>query len=304
MDRLFCMKIFVEVANSGSFSGAARKLKLSKASASKYISALEESLKVQLLHRTTRRVSLTEEGKIFFEHSQRILEDMAEAEESLNRRGSTPSGLLRVNAPLTFSLLHLKPILPEFVRRYPDVTLELEMDDRRVDVVREGYDVVVRIGSTMPDSSLVAKKLAVSEMLPVAAPSYLKARGIPKKPDDLKAHDCIIYSYGTNRTTWKFLDKAGKLQQVEVPGKLWLNNGEMIRHMVKEGMGIAMLPAFIVGSNLQNGSVVRVLEHYTVPDLNIYAVYPERRYLSGKVRVFIDFLASKLGPRPAWDLVA
>jgi DNA-binding transcriptional LysR family regulator len=303
MDRLYCMKVFVEVVTTGSFSEAARKLRLSKASTSKYISALEEHLKVQLLHRTTRKISLTQEGSIFLEHSRRILEDVAEAEESLSDTNQAPRGLLRVNAPLTFSLLHLKNLLPDFLSRYPDLMLDLEMDDRRVDVVSEGYDVVLRIGN-LSDSSLVARKIAPCSLVAVASPQYLKKHGTPKKPEDLKNHSTIIYSYSSNRTGWQFLDKQGNAQQVEIEGRLWLNNGEVIRHMAKEGFGIAVLPTFIVGASLQNGSLVRILENYTVPSINIYAVYPERRYLSGKVRVFIDYLLEKLGPEPYWDLVA
>lgn len=302
MDRLTAMEAFVQVAETRSFSEAARRSRSSKSAVSRQIAALETELGARLFHRTTRSLTLTEAGRSYFEHVSRILTELAQANLSVSQLQTAPRGRLRVNAPMTFGYLHLAPAIPEFLCRYPEVDVDMIMNDRFVDLVEEGFDVAVRIGN-LADSSLVARKLAPVRRVVCASPAYLKARGVPAAPDDLKAHDCLCYSNVALSHEWRFITADGRPWPVEVKGRLSANNGDALKAAALRGLGLVILPTFIAGSDLQAGTLVTVLDQFVPQDLTVNAVYPHSRHLSPKVRAFVDFLAALFGPQPYWDLV-
>jgi DNA-binding transcriptional LysR family regulator len=300
MDRFAALEAFVRVAESGSFSKAAERLKSSKSAVSRQVSALEAELGARLLHRTTRALTLTEAGRGYFEQATRILGDLAEANASVGELQAAPRGRLRVSAPMSFGFLHLAPAVPDFLDRYPEVELELMMNDRFVDLVDEGFDMAVRIGK-LEDSSLVARRLAPARLTVCAAPAYLEKRGIPASPDQLKAHECLCYSNVGMAQEWRFVRADGRPWPVEVRGRLHANNGDALRAAALRGFGLAVLPAFLVGGDFQSGALVSVLQEFLPRDSAVHAVYPHARHLSPKVRAFVDFLAERFGPVPYWD---
>jgi DNA-binding transcriptional LysR family regulator len=300
MDRLAGIEAFVAVAECGSFSQAAERLHASKSVISRQVSALEAELGARLFHRTTRALALTEAGRSYLERATRILADLAEANASVGQLQAAPRGRLRVNAPVSFAFLHLAPALPDFLDRYPDVSVELTMNDRFVDLVDEGFDVAVRIGK-LDDSSLVARKVAPMRRTVCAAPAYLDKRGTPASPDDLKAHECLCYSNVGRSEEWRFVRPDGTAWPVEVSGRLHADNGDALRAAALQGFGLAVLPSFLVGRDFQSGALVSVLERFMPQDSAVYAVYPHARHLSPKVRAFVDFVAERYGPDPYWD---
>jgi DNA-binding transcriptional LysR family regulator len=300
MDRLAAIEAFVRVAECGSFSKAAERLHSSKSVVSRHVGALEAELGARLLHRTTRALTLTEAGRSYLERATRILADLAEANASVGQLQAAPRGRLRVSAPMSFGVLHLAPALPDFLNRYPDVELDMIMNDRYVDLVDEGFDVAVRIGK-LEDSSLVARKLAPMRRTVSAAPAYLEKRGTPQSPDDLRAHECLCYSNVGLSEEWRFVRPDGRPWPVEVHGRLHANNGDALRAAALGGCGLAVLPSFLVGRDFQSGALVSVLEKFMAQDSAVYAVYPHARHLSPKVRAFVDFLAERFGPDPYWD---
>jgi DNA-binding transcriptional LysR family regulator len=300
MDRLAAIEAFVRVAECGSFSKAAERLHSSKSVVSRQVGALEADLGARLLHRTTRALTLTEAGRSYFEQASRILADLAEANASVGQLQAAPRGRLRVSAPMSFGFLHLAPAVPDFLDRYPDVEIELAMNDRYVDLVDEGFDMAVRIGK-LEDSSLVARKLAPARRTVCAAPAYLQARGIPASPDDLRAHECLCYSNVGLSQEWRFVRPDGRPWPVEVRGRLHANNGDALRAAALRGFGLAVLPSFLVGHDFQSGALVSVLDAFMAQDSAVHAVYPHARHLSPKVRAFVDFLAERFGPDPYWD---
>jgi DNA-binding transcriptional LysR family regulator len=300
MDQFAAIEAFVRVAESGSFSKAAERLRSSKSAVSRQVSALEAELGARLLHRTTRALTLTEAGRSYFAQAARILADLAEANASVGQLQAAPRGRLRVSAPMSFGFLHLAPAVPAFLDRYPDVELDMIMSDRFVDLVDEGFDMAVRIGK-LTDSSLVARKLAPNRRTVCAAPAYLQKRGIPTSPDDLKAHECLCYSNLGMAQEWRFVRPDGRPWPVEVSGRLHANNGDALRAAALRGFGLAVLPSFLVGHDFQSGALVSVLEDVLPQDSAVHAVYPHARHLSPKVRAFVDFLAERFGPVPYWD---
>jgi DNA-binding transcriptional LysR family regulator len=302
MDRLGTMEAFVAVVDAGSFSAAALRLRSSKSLVSRQIAALESELGARLFQRTTRSLTLTEEGRRYHEQVVRILADIAEANRSLSNLQAAPRGLLRVNAPMSFGYLHLAPAVPDFLMQCPEVELDLTMNDRYVDLIEEGVDLALRLGR-LADSSLVARKLAPARRVVCASPTYLREHGVPQTPDDLKRHQCLCYSNIAASDEWRFVRQDGKTWPVEVKGRLHANNGDALREAALKGLGLVFLPTFIVGRDLQAGSLVSVLTDYVAQDSGLYAVYPHARHLSPKVRAFVDFLASRFGAQPYWDLV-
>jgi DNA-binding transcriptional LysR family regulator len=302
MDRLAAIETFVKVSETQSFSEAARRLRSSKSVVSRQVAALEGELGARLFHRTTRSLTLTEAGRSYFERASRILAELEEANRSVTQLQSAPRGQLRVNAPMSFGLLHLAPAVPDFLERYSEVEVDMTLNDRFVDLVDEGFDVAVRIGH-LEDSSLVARKLAPIRRAVCASPAYLKARGTPVQPNDLKTHDCLCYSNVALSHEWRFVTENGRPWPVEVRGRLSANNGDLLKAAALRGLGLAILPTFIVGSDLQAGTLVTVLDKFVAQDMTLNAVYPHSRHLSPKVRAFVDFLAERFGPRPYWDLV-
>ncbi|HKN27373.1 MAG TPA: LysR family transcriptional regulator [Roseiarcus sp.] len=302
MDRFAALEAFVRVAEAQSFSEAARRLRVTKSVVSRYVGALEAELGVRLLHRTTRSLSLTEAGRGYFERAARILSDVEDADRAVSQLRAAPRGRLRVSAPMSFGFLHLAPALIDFLARFPEVTVDVAMNDRFVDLVDEGFDVAVRIGA-MEDSSLVARKLAPARLAICASPAYLAARGAPQTPEDLKAHECLTNSNLALSREWRFMAPDGSLWPVAVNGRLSANNGDALRVCALGGLGLANIPTFIVGADLQSGALVTVLDKFISQDMTISAVYPHSRHLSPTVRAFVDFLVDRFGPRPYWDLV-
>jgi DNA-binding transcriptional LysR family regulator len=301
LDHLAAMAVFTRVVEERSFTAAARALGLSKSAVSKQVSRLEDRLGVRLLNRTTRRLSLSEAGEAFYERCRRVLAEAEAAEAAVSHLAAAPRGTLRVNAPMSFGLQHVVPALPKFLGRYPEIDVDLALNDRYVDLVEEGYDVGVRIGR-LADSSLIARRLARSRRLAVAAPAYLRRRGSPTHPSDLRRHDCLTYAYQAERAgQWRFRGADGAVR-VEVGGRLRANNGDALREAVLAGMGIALLPTFIAGDDLRAGRLVELLPGWREEsEGEVHAVYPAMRNLSPKVRVFVDFLVDRFGDPPYWD---
>lgn len=300
MESLTDIAVFVQVVESGSFTAAAERLNLSKSVVSKYVSRLESRLGAQLLSRTTRRLSLTEAGTVLHERARRGLQEIDDAEAEVSRLQGAPRGTLRINAPASFGILHVAPALPEFLARYPDLSVDLHLDDRKLDMVEEGFDLSLRI-SELPDSSLVSRRLAACRHAVVAAPAYLARRGTPRRPEDLRDHNVISYRYQDSVDEWRFRSRGGEVVSVPVGGSLRTNNSLALRVALLGGAGITRTPTFLVGPDIAQGRLIRLLPDYETLEVSIYAVYPERRHLSPKVRAFVDFIAGRISDPPHWD---
>jgi DNA-binding transcriptional LysR family regulator len=300
MDSLTDVAVFVRVVERGSFTLAAEDLNLSRAVVSKYLTRLEERLGARLLHRTTRRLSLTEAGAALFEASRGALERIEEAEAAVAEFQSEPRGRLRVSAPMSFGILHLGPALSDFARAHPKVTLDVKLDDRYVNLVEEGVDVAVRIGA-LTDSSLVARKLAVTNAVVCASSEYLARHGEPESPEDLATHNCLIYSYLSSANVWRFTASGGREIPVAVNGSLRINNGIVLAEAAVAGHGILLTPSFYVAPLLRSGRLKRILAGYKLKELGIYAVYPQRGHVPPKVRAFVDYFAQRFGRKPDWE---
>nr|WP_298682192.1 LysR family transcriptional regulator [uncultured Dongia sp.] len=302
MDRLSTMEAFAKVAETQSFSEAARRLRSSKSLVSRQVAALESQLGVRLFQRTTRRLTLTEEGRAYHVQMIRILSEIEEANLSVSATRAAPRGRLRVSAPMSFGLLHLAPVVPRFLARYPEVELDLSLNDRYVDLIDEAFDLSIRVGR-LAESSLVARRLAPFRMIMCASPSYLEAHGTPLVPEDLKQHQCLCYSSNSLTPEWRLQRTDGTPWPVPIRGHLHADNGDVLRLAALAGTGIAFLPSFIVGGDLQAAKLVSLLADFVPTDSAIFAVYPTSRHLSPKVRAFIDFMLEHIGPRPHWDLL-
>jgi DNA-binding transcriptional LysR family regulator len=300
MQHLTDIAVFVKVVELSSFTAAAEALEMSQPVVSKAVTRLEEKLGARLLNRTTRRLSLTEAGAELYRRSAHALEEIENAELEVARFQTEPRGTLRVSAPMSFSILHLGAALPAFLDRYPGVSVELSLDDRQVDLVEEGFDIAIRIG-TLRDSTLIARKIAPCRQVLCAAPSYLARRGSPQAPEDLLQHSCILYSLVSAPREWRVTGPDGELHVVPVNGTMQSNNGLVNRAAAIAGNGIVMLPTFYLGDQLRSGELKPVLCNFKPLDLTVYAVYPERRNLMPKVRAFVDFLAATFGPEPPWE---
>lgn len=292
MDRFREMQAFVAVVDSGSFVGAGESLRVSKAAVSRVVMQLEARLGARLLQRTTRRLSLTEAGQAYYARAKQILADLDETEAMVGDVTLQASGRLRVNAPLSFGVARLAALWPEFMVRHPGLELEVDLADRIVDLVEEGYDMAIRI--TRPrDSSLIYRPLAKTRVLLCAAPAYLARRGSPASVADLARHDIIAYTYAPASDLWRFETPAGE-QSVTVRPRLRANNGDTCRAAALAGLGITQQPGFLVGEDLAAGRLVEVLPEQCGRELGIYAVYPSRKHLSIKVRALADYLAGAL----------
>jgi DNA-binding transcriptional LysR family regulator len=300
MDRLRALEVFVEVVKRDGFARAAEALDTSPANVTRYISDLEAHLQTRLLNRSSRKMSLTSSGEALFERAKSILDDVAEAEAIVSSATMQPQGVLRINAPLSFGVLHLAPLWARFMREYPEVQLDVSLIDRVVDIVEEGYDMAVRI-SRAGSAANVARKLATSRNVLCASPDYIQQHGMPQTPADLLQHACIGYSYAANADEWQMLDASGAPHSVKVRCVMHTNNGDTARSAALGGMGVIWQPTFLVGADLRAGCLQRVLPDYHLPDMDVLAVYPSRRHLSAKVRVMIDFLVRELAGTP-WDI--
>lgn len=285
------MRVFVVVVETGGFSAAAQRLNIAKSVVSRRMSALERHLECRLFNRTTRRLSLTETGLEYFEHTQRILRDLAEAEEATRGLQRELRGRLRLAAPMSFGLKHLSPALNEFMRAHPGLEVELDLNDRYVDLVNEGYDLTLRIGR-LPDSTLVARELGPCPHAVCASPAYLAEQGIPEVPDDLRKHQCLGYKNRASSSQWQFL-MGREWRSVTVRPRLIANNGEVLVQAAEDGLGLVSLPRFLLEESLASGALVEVLRDFPLPSSQIYAVCPPGRRLPAKVRALIDFLVER-----------
>lgn len=293
MDRLSEMEAFVSVVDQGGFTDAARKLGMSKSAVSKHVSALEARLGARLLNRTTRRVNPTEIGLAYYDRAAMVLAGATEADEMVNAMQTAPRGALRVSVPVSFGISQVSGLVGEFLAEYPDVSVNMVLDDRFVELVAEGFDVAIRIG-LLEDSSLRARKLAESSSQIVASPGYLETHGTPTCIEDLSDHTLLHYTNLATGNFWRLKTKSGDERHVRVGGRLTANNGESLRRAAESGIGIAMVPAFILGRAVEEGRLVPILQDVQLDLLGIYAVYPPGRFTQPKVRAFIDFLAERL----------
>jgi DNA-binding transcriptional LysR family regulator len=298
MDRFLEMKVFSAVVEAGSFTGASHVLDMSKAAVSRYVAELEERLGVRLLHRTTRKLSPTTEGEIFHARCRELLDNLDEAEAEITSRSGEASGLLKVNVPVTFGLMHLAPLWPALLARYPKLELDITLSDRVADLVEEGFDLAVRIGQ-LPASSLISRKLASTRMVLCASPDYLQRRGEPAHPDQLLQHDVISYSLFSSGENWSFTGPDGQVS-VKVAPRVRTNSGDTCRAAALQHQGVMLQPTFIVGVDLAQGTLREIMPGYRSIELGVYAVYPTRKFVSPKVRLLIDFLVEAFAA-PAWD---
>jgi DNA-binding transcriptional LysR family regulator len=300
MDRLAGIQVFAQVVESGGFSKAAAKLKLSTSAASRLVAELETHLETRLLNRTTRKVSLTESGRAFYERAVQLLADLAEAEQEASRAAVTPRGTIKLTTSVNFGVRHVAPAIAAFLALHREVAFDVSLSDRIVDLVEEGFDLGIRIGGPGAQN-LVARRLGKTRLVPCASPAYLEARGSPRVPEDLAAHDCFTYEYGQPASLWRFRDPAGKDRVVRVAGRLHSNNGDLNAEAAARGAGIAFEPAFIVGPDLRAGRLVPLLQDFEPTPVPIYAVYPSRKHLSAKVRAFVDFLVARFAAAQDWS---
>ncbi|HJH22902.1 MULTISPECIES: LysR family transcriptional regulator [Pseudomonas] len=298
MDRALEMQVFCMVVDKGTFVGAADALEMSKAAISRYVSALEARLGARLLHRTTRKLSLTEEGRQFYHQAREVLALMDQAEEAVSSAAPEPSGVLRVNAPVSFGVLHLAPLWGAFMSAHPNVELDISLNDRLVDLVDEGFDAAIRI-ARMENSSLVGRRLAGTRMCLCASPDYLASHPPLRTLTDLAEHGVIAYTNFATGNEWLFDGPDGRVS-VRTRSSVRCNNGDTCRSIALAGGGIALQPSFMVGEDLRTGTLVEILPEYRSIELGIYVVYPTRKHLASKVRALISFLTERFA-HPEWE---
>ncbi|EIJ71395.1 LysR family transcriptional regulator [Pasteurella bettyae] len=289
MDKLNAISVFCRVIETQSFTQAAALENISVAMASKLVAQLEEQLKTRLLQRTTRKIAPTEAGLVYYQRCHPILVELEEADSSISDLSSSLQGNIVVSIPMDFGLRFIAPVLPSFIKANPNLHVEVEFSDRRVDLMSEGYDIALRIGA-LQDSTLVAKKLATTTMHFVASPKYLTEYGIPKQPEDLEHHHCLLYKAIGNQIYWEFAHN-GKVQRIKMRSRMICNNGLTLVQMAKDDLGIINSPRFLVEKELKSGELIEVLPEYKQQRLDLHAVYPHRRHLAAKVKAFIKFLS-------------
>lgn len=295
MDQLGAMRVFLRVIQTGSFSAAAREQNSSQATISKKVAALEDKLGVKLLTRTSRELSLTQAGQEYYEHCLNIVQEIDEVEASVRSQVSSPKGTLRIAAAAPLARILLAPLIAEFLEEYPDIEVDMVIDERHIDLVAEGIDIAIR-ARKLEDSSLIARPLFNNPLLLVAAPDYLEKHGVPTQPKDLKSHQCIVYTFNRSLNNWHFVDNG---QDVSIPvrGTFRSNSGETNLEMALAGLGITQLPIWMMDEHLQSGKLVRVLEEYPSDTVPINAIYPQSRHVPLKVRCFVNFIQEQLRGR-------
>jgi DNA-binding transcriptional LysR family regulator len=296
MDKFQEMRVFSAVVDASSFVAAADSLGMSKAAVSRYVSELEQRLGVRLMHRTTRKLSLTPEGEVFLVRCRDILANIESSEAEISTRSVTASGLLKVSLPVSFGIRHLAPLWSEFLADHPQVTLDVQLADRVIDLVDEGFDLAVRI-ARLPDSSLISRQLTSTRLVLCAAPSYLKRRGTPAHPSELAQHDVLGYSLMAMGDQWQFTGPEGPVC-VKVRPRMWTNNGDSCVAAALQGSGIQLQPTFLIDEELASGQLVEILPQFRSVELGIYAIYPSRKFVLPKVRAMVEFLANKLQRAP------
>ncbi|WP_250493929.1 LysR family transcriptional regulator [Caballeronia sp. GAWG1-1] len=300
MDRLTGIEVFVATVDGGSFAAAARRFGLSPAMAGKYVSAIEAELNARLLHRTTRKLSLTEVGQHYYERCKRILEAYEEANREASDAQDTPRGVLRIAAPVTFGAMHLGDVLAAYLEQHPHVTIEVSLNDRYVDLLEAGVDVAIRIGR-LNDSGLVARRLAPCRMVICASPGYVERHGTPRSPDDLRQAPRLAFSEAVSVGDWTLADTKGRAHVIDGPCRMAANNTQMLLAAALAGAGIAYGPTFVFGEHIARGNLVALLPDYRTPELAIQAVYPSARHMPLKVRLLLHSLVAAFGDEPPWD---
>lgn len=300
MDRLQSMRVFSKVVEQGSFARAAQALEMSNAVVTRHVADLENHLGTRLLNRTTRKLSLTETGRAYLERVLQILQEIDDAEAIAASHSKKPTGTLRIYSHLGFGQLQLAQLLPLYAQRYPEVALDVMLSDRTIDLVEDGFDIGIFIGLQKFDASMVARQLAVCEVLLCAAPAYIKRHGAPAAPEDISRHACLNFSYEQLRHSWPIATQDGGTLQIPIYSKMTSNNGDLLRHCALAGMGVMARPSFSLGDDLSSGRLVRLLPHHHLGQLSVMMVYPSRRLLSTKVRSFVDFMIGEF-PHPDRD---
>lgn len=295
MDKLTSMNVFVRVAKAGSFAGGARELDISRAMATKHIMQLESSLGTRLFNRTTRSLSLTDVGASYLERCQQVLQDVEEMEAAVTHLQTEPRGVLKISAPPVIGATHITRAIAEFLKIHPDLTVDLILQSSPGDMIDEGIDIAIYLG-TLDDTSMVARKLASSSMIVCGSPDYFARYGVPENPEDLLGHSCLVNWASAPRNKWHFKSESGNTT-ISVSGRMQANVADALRLAAIEGLGLVMLASYVVSRDIEKGKLKAVLENYTLPPLDIHAVYPHRKYLSAKVRRFLEFLQDWLGPK-------
>lgn len=301
-DKFEDFRTFVTVVHNRSFAAAARQLGVAKSAVSRRVQELEERLQARLLNRTTRALSLTEAGRVFFEKSTELLAAVEDAEASASGAGLVPAGKLRILAPATFGHLHLVPIVTSFLERHSRVTVEVSLHDEQQDLLASGFDLAVRIGGALPDSTMSARSLGLIRKVACASPAYLRRFGVPREPKELAQHRGIAYSEVAERDYWRFIDpRSGEEQSVRVPCRLRLDNGDALCAATVGGHGIAALPAFMIHKVVRAGDLVPLLLPFEKVPAQLYAVFPSRKLVPVKVRAFVEHMAERCSPEASWD---
>ena len=296
MDKLTSMNVFVRVAKAGSFAGGARDLDISRAMATKHIMYLEGGLGTRLFNRTTRSLSLTEVGASYLERCQQVLLDVEEMESAVTHLQTEPRGALKISAPPVIGATHIARAVAEFLKLYPDLNVEMILQSSPGDLIDDGIDLAIYLGA-LDDTSMFARKLASSSLIVCGSPEYLAKQGVPVVPEDLSRHSCLVNWAIPPKNKWPFKVETGGYKIINVVGRMQANVADPIRIAAINGLGLVMLPVYIVGRDIEKGRLTPVLENYSSPPLDVHAVYPHRKYLSAKVRLFMDFLQTWLEPR-------
>jgi DNA-binding transcriptional LysR family regulator len=303
MDRFHALEAFVRVVEAGSFVRAAERLDVSVSSLSRHVAELEAHLGARLLNRTTRRLSLTENGQGFFERAVQLLADLEEAEGAVSATTVEPRGTLRLTCGVTFGARHLAGAIADFQALHPQVRFDIELSDRIVDLVDEGLDLAIRVGGVRSQAA-IARRIGATTLVCCAAPAYLARNGTPRVPQDLAGHACLTYAYSPERRVWHFTDAAGHAHAVPIAGPVHANNAEILAAFGERGVGVLLEPDFVVAPQVRAGTLVPILPGYVAATIPVHAVYPSRRHLSAKVSAFIDFLVARFAADPAWNLAA
>lgn len=302
MDKFESIRAFTKVVEDGGFAAAARNMGLSRSAVSKHVINLEQSLGTQLLHRSTRRVSATETGLAFYDRCVGILSELDEAISAITELQEKPHGNLRINAPMSFGSRHLSHMVADFMAEFPDVHVELVLNDRFVDPIEEGFDVTVRVGESRHATSLITRHIAPANRALCASPQYLERHGEPIHPTELKDHRCLHYGYQESGNRWRLIGPDGE-HSFSINCVMWSNNGEVLKDACVKHQGIALLPTFLIGEALQQGALRTLMHGYRPPEIALSVLYPRHRHLSAKVRLFVDTVTRWFGGRPYWDLV-
>jgi DNA-binding transcriptional LysR family regulator len=301
MNRFENMDTFIRVVEAGSISGAADRLGVAKSAVSRRLKELEKHLGVELFHRTTRQMNLTDTGRAFYHQAVRILDDVLEAELATSQAHGTLKGSLKIALPSSFGLMHMGPVINDFLKEHPQIEFDLDFNDREVDLIQEGFDLAIRIAN-LPDSSLIARRFAPVKTVMCASPGYLEQMGIPQSPDELITHQCLVYSLLRDFEYWHLTDAKGNQIKTRIRPYLKASTGEFLRDAAVEGRGIILVPTFIAYKEIDCGALLPLLEEYRTPQINAYAIYPQTRHLSQRVRTFVDLLIKRFEGTPYWDL--